>query len=72
MGRGWGGRLLAFVLLLPPYIAILWVPSYNAVAPALWGIPFFYWYQMLWILLGAALLLPLYLFEERRGGGDAP
>lgn len=70
MMRGWGRRLLGLLLLLPPYVAILWVPSYNVVAPALWGIPFFYWYQMLWIVLGACLLYPLYRLEEhhaRRG-----
>src|ERR1700722_8371985 len=40
------------LLLLPPYIAVLWVPFYNSAEPALYGVPFFYWYQMLWILLG--------------------
>jgi len=29
------------------------------------GIPFFYWYQLLWIVLGAAILLPAYLAESR-------
>ena len=54
------------LLLLIPYIAMLWVPSYNRVEPALAGIPFFYWYQMLWILLGVAVLIPVYLADEKR------
>ena len=36
---------------------MLWVPSYNRLEPALGGIPFFYWYQLAWILLGAAIVL---------------
>ena len=53
------------LLLIVPYVAILWVPSFNRAEPSIAGIPFFYWYQMLWIVLGAVLLLPVYLIEER-------
>jgi len=56
-----------YLLLLIPYLAMLWVPSYNRVEPMLAGIPFFYWYQMLWIALGAAVLIPVYLIDERSG-----
>ena len=54
-----------YLLLLIPYAAMLWVPSYNRALPAFAGIPFFYWYQMLWILLGVAVMLPVYLYDER-------
>ena len=53
------------LLLLIPYIAVLWVPFYNSAEPAFYGVPFFYWYQMLWILLGVVTLIPVYLVEER-------
>jgi hypothetical protein len=53
------------LLLIVPYVAILWVPFFNRTEPSIAGIPFFYWYQMLWIVLGALLLLPVYLAEER-------
>ena len=56
---------LIHLLLLVPFVAILWVPSYNRLDPELAGIPFFYWYQLLWIVLGALILLPVYLAEER-------
>ena len=55
------------LLLLVPYVAILWVSSYNRAEPAIAGIPFFYWYQMLWILIAAVLILPVYFVEEREG-----
>ncbi len=44
---------------------MMWVPSYNRIEPSIAGIPFFYWYQMLWIVLGAAVLIPIYFSEER-------
>jgi hypothetical protein len=55
-----------YLCLLLPLIAHLWVPSYNRVDPALFGIPFFYWWQTLWIAGAALVILPVYLFEERR------
>jgi hypothetical protein len=51
-----------------PFTAILWVPSYNRIEPALGGIPFFYWYQLAWILLGAAIVLVAYAIETRITG----
>jgi len=63
-----GFRLL-HLLLLVPYAAMIWAPSYNRIDPRIAGIPFFYWYQLLWILLGVVVLLPIYLAEERGGGG---
>ncbi|HEY1613746.1 MAG TPA: DUF3311 domain-containing protein [Rhizomicrobium sp.] len=54
------------LLLGLPFIAVICVPFYNRVGPELLGIPFFYWYQLLWIPLGAALLYPVY----RSGRGE--
>jgi hypothetical protein len=48
------------ILLLIPFIALLWPPLYNKYDPALLGMPFFYWYQILWILLTALLTALLY------------
>jgi hypothetical protein len=56
-------RYLPRLLLIIPVLAMLWVPSYNKLEPALAGIPFFYWYQLAWILIGAALVLIVYLIE---------
>ena len=56
-------------LLLAPFIAMLDVGSYNRIAPTLGGIPFFYWYQLLWILIAAAII---FLVHRRERGGEAP
>jgi hypothetical protein len=55
-----------YFLLAIPYIALLCVPLFNRASPALMGIPFFYWYQILWALLVGLTLAPIYLFEENR------
>jgi hypothetical protein len=54
----------ARLLLLIPFIAVLWVPFYNSVEPSLSGVPFFYWYQLLWIILGAAIIAIVYRLEH--------
>jgi hypothetical protein len=56
--------LWARLLLLLPFIAMLWVSSYNSVEPMVAGIPFFYWYQLLWVLIGAALIAFVYAVER--------
>jgi hypothetical protein len=54
--RSGSSRLWNWLLLIP-FIALLWVPFYNFVEPALWGIPFFYWYQFLWVILTSGLII---------------
>jgi Protein of unknown function (DUF3311) len=54
----------ARLLLILPFIAVLWVPFYNRTQPTLWSLPFYYWYQMLWILLGAVIIGLVYLLEH--------
>ena len=41
------------LLLLLPFVGLLWVPFYNQAEPALLGFPFFYWYQLAWVPLTA-------------------
>jgi hypothetical protein len=62
--RGWKLRYVPRLLLLIPFLAMIWVPSYNRIEPALGDIPFFYWYQLAWILIGAVLVLVVFLIES--------
>jgi Protein of unknown function (DUF3311) len=57
-----------YVLLAVPFVATLWVPFYNHAEPSLGGIPFFYWYLFLWILLVAALQALVYFATRDRRG----
>jgi hypothetical protein len=47
-------------LLLLPWIAMVWVPSYNRIEPQWFGFPFFYWYQLLWVLISAVITAFVY------------
>jgi hypothetical protein len=50
-----GGWSWWYLLLLIQFILLLWVPSYNKVEPSVAGIPFFYWYQMMWVFISSIL-----------------
>ena len=60
-----GGFRLVYLLLIVPLIAQLWVPFYNRALPDWAGIPFFYWYQLVWVPLTAAVLYIVYLADGR-------
>jgi hypothetical protein len=47
-------------LLAIPFIALLCTPLYSRIDPVVWGFPFFYWYQFLWIPLSAAITYLVY------------
>ncbi len=53
------------VLLAAPFVAMLWVSSYAKETPYLWGFPFFYWYQFLWVAISTVLTLVAYLLVRR-------
>lgn len=48
------------IILILPYLALLWIPFYNDVKPALFGFPFFYWYQLLWVPVTSLILFIAY------------
>jgi hypothetical protein len=46
--------------LLAPFVATLYPPFYAHAGPALFGFPFFYWYQIAWIAISAAIVWIVY------------
>jgi hypothetical protein len=54
-----------YLLLIVQFAAVLWPPFYNSVEPAWAGIPFFYWYQMLWVIIAAVLTAIVYFATEK-------
>ena len=44
---------MKLLLLFVPCIIALWVPLYNSEAPAPFGMPFFYWFQLALIPVSA-------------------
>jgi hypothetical protein len=49
-----------YLLLLIPFVGVLWVPFYASAAPQIAGIPYFYWYQFLWVFISAVLTAIVY------------
>lgn len=56
--------LWARLLLLIPFVAMLWVSSYDSVEPSVAGIPFFYWYQLAWVIISAVMIAVVYVVER--------
>ncbi|MFC7885227.1 DUF3311 domain-containing protein [Streptomyces sp. NPDC057376] len=58
-------RVVIGLCLLAPFVAMLWVGSYAKSDPAFIGIPFFYWYQMAWVVISTALTMVAYKLWQR-------
>jgi hypothetical protein len=52
--------------LIIPFVGMLWVPFYDSVEPRVGGVPYFYWYQFLWIGIGAVVTAVVYLATRER------
>jgi hypothetical protein len=63
-----GGSSLA-VLLLLPFIGLLWIPFFNQTDPTLFGFPFFYWYQLAWVPITSLLIF--IVWRGRKHGDGA-
>lgn len=62
--RRGGAANWLYLLLILPFIATLWPPFYNALTPYWLGIPYFYWYQFLWIILSALITGTVYFLTR--------
>lgn len=54
-------------LLIVPVVLPLITTIYNRVDPKLWGIPAFYWVQMLYVFLSAVCTAIVYAASRPRG-----
>ncbi len=62
--------LLQVILLAIPCIAVLAVPFYNTLEPSLYGIPFFYWWQLIWVPVSGVFIAVVYKMVVPPGSGD--
>lgn len=59
--------VIAGILLIIPFIALVMLPVYNSVSPELAGLPLFYWYQTVWLAISAVLFgTAAYLLDKNR------
>jgi uncharacterized protein DUF3311 len=48
--------VMALLILIPSFVN-LGVPIYNRDSPELFGIPFFYWFQTIWLFVSAGFYI---------------
>lgn len=58
-------RVVIGLCLFVPFVAMLWVSSYARMEPTFIGLPFFYWYQMLWVPISAVMTMVAYQLVKR-------
>ena len=64
-------KIVVALLLLVGIVVPLLVGTYAKAEPRLFGFPFFYWYQLLWVLLAAGLCgLSYVLLKRERNSYD--
>jgi len=49
--NGW--RVMVYIALALVCVVALAAPLYNRLTPRLFGLPFFIWFQMLWVIVAA-------------------
>jgi hypothetical protein len=54
---GWNWWYLLFLI---QFVLALWPPLYNSIQPTWMGIPFFYWFQLALVIVGALLTAIVY------------
>ena len=77
-GRLTPTKIVVSGILLVTIIVPLLVSTYDRRDPELFGFPFFYWYQLIWVFICAALCWLSFLllkrerdaYQARRGEGD--
>jgi hypothetical protein len=58
---GWSWWYLLFIV---QFVGALWPPFYNMAEPTFIGLPFFYWFQLAWVIVGAILTAIVYFATD--------
>jgi uncharacterized protein YacL len=58
-------KIVVGLILLAGIVVPLLVGTYAKVEPRLFGFPFFYWYQLLWVFIAAGLCALSYVLLKR-------
>jgi hypothetical protein len=59
------GKRAWYLLLILPFAGTLFPQLYNHLDPAFFGLPFFYWYQLSWVIV-TSILLGIVVLATRR------
>ncbi len=61
---GKGGWRWVYLLFVVEFAVALWPPFYNKVEPTLVGMPFFYWFQLAWVIVSAVFTAIVYFATQ--------
>jgi len=56
---------MRYLFLLVPVVAVLATPFYNTTETHAFGIPYFWWFQLVMIPLSALFILAVYLGDRK-------
>ncbi|MGH3438213.1 MAG: DUF3311 domain-containing protein [Sciscionella sp.] len=71
-GRRTGLRVKAWNLLLLVPLLMLITPWFNFDKPRLFGLPFFYWYQLAFVIVGVGCVWIVYAMTRDKPGEPRP
>ena len=57
---------IAAVLIIIPFVVYFAIPTYNITNPEWGGVPFFWWYQTVWLAISAVLFYAAALLIGRK------
>lgn len=66
-----GLRVSAWNVLLLVPLVVLVTPWFNSVDPRLFGLPFFYWYQLAWVPIGVICVAVVYVMTRDRAARES-
>ena len=58
--------VVAGILIAIPFFFYFAIPTYNTVNPEWGGVPFFWWYQAVWLAISALLFFPAAVLLGRK------
>jgi hypothetical protein len=58
-------RVVAAICVIAPFVAVLAVPVFNKRTPEVAGFPFYFWWQLLWVVITALLMALAYTVVHR-------
>jgi hypothetical protein len=62
--KKWSGWSWWYLLFAIQFVLALWPPFYNKTEPYWMGIPFFYWFQLLLVIVAAMLTAIVYFATD--------
>lgn len=60
-----GQKVVIAILLIIPLVVYMAYTTYDFASPSLGGVPFFYWYQTLWLAISSLLFIIAAVLWER-------